>query len=152
MRITLKPLFFVVAALVTPVTYGADPNCNKSIIESNAKSMYQKALDTHNINAPQPGEITGCIDSLSALNFNIGSFDLSGIFDKLIQQACDMANSQIDGAVGGATQIINSGVPSGVPVDVNSGGVNVSAPKIGNLVQPSQQPAKSVLQSIFGGR
>lgn len=138
-------------------------NCNESARQANANAIFQEATTNYQQMVQQPANLDGCLGSLSALNFNIGSFDFSSIFNQLIQQACQVATGAVNNVTNGAINKVNGYIPpvaSGV-VSVGSGGaggVNVSngaannllSPTIGGVTSGVQNKSGSALSHVFG--
>lgn len=137
---------------------GVTAPCDNSQIQANLQAIRDAAQANYNNGAPAPGNLDGCLSSLSALNISIGTFNLSSIFNSLMNQACQMANSEIQNVTNGAISQINSTVGSVAPgansvvsVGSGSGTVTVNNGGANNLIQPTINNATtSSLSSVFG--
>lgn len=145
---------------ITPAHAGstATTTCDTSQIQANLQAIRTAAQSNYESGAPAPGNLDGCLSSLSALNISVGTFNLSSIFSSLMNQVCQMANSEIQNVTNGAISQINStigsvapGANSVVSVGSGSGTVTVNNGGANNLIQPTINNATtSSLSSVFG--
>jgi hypothetical protein len=163
---TLVASVFVSSLFATSPSFAqsaAGADCNNSAIQQNANAIYQAATNNYNQMVQPPANLDGCLGALSALNLSVGTFDLTSIFNQLIQQACSMATSAINNVTNGAINQINGYIPpvaQGVisvgsggtsPINSNNGAANsLLNPAISGVTNGVQNKVNGSLSNVFG--
>lgn len=144
----------ILGLALSSATAFASSDCNQSAIQANTNAILQSANDNLSSWVAQPANVTGCLSGLQALNISVGTFDMSSIFNQLMNQVCQMAVGQINNITNGAVSQVNGAISSTAPgagsvvsVGTGSTGVTVNNGGANSALMPTVNSGVSSLNS-----